>query len=101
MPSTIEAAHRQYRGRGLTVLAVNMQEEKGKVAAWVRSSGVTSRVLLDGDGEVTRRYRVTATPAIYLVARDGRLVARGFGTRDWMGPGGRALLEALLGEPPR
>jgi hypothetical protein len=96
LPSTIERLHGAYASRGLTVLAVNTGEEHARVARWVKEHGVTSRVLLDPDGAGRRSYRVTGTPTVILVGRDGRLVGRAVGPRNWMGEEGRALFEALL-----
>jgi hypothetical protein len=96
LPSTIEQLHREYRPRGLAVLAVNMEEPPEAVAAWVRSRRVTMDVLLDPSGVATRAWAITATPATFLVSREGRVVAKGLGTRPWTGPEGRALIEALL-----
>lgn len=95
MPSTIEQVHREYRDRGLTVVAINMQEPRDRVAAWVQDRKVTSLVLLDL-GPATRAYAVTATPTVFLIGRDGRLVAKALGAKAWTGPTGRALLETLL-----
>ena len=78
------------------VLAVDIQESRDKVAAWVKRSGISSRVLLDPDGAVTSAYRVTGTPTTVLIGRDGKMVARAVCTRDWLGDKGRALLKTLL-----
>jgi hypothetical protein len=96
LPSAIEQAHRAFKDAGLTVLAVNLGEDRATVAAWVRAKGVTSTVLLDPDGVAQRAYRVTATPTVVLVGRDGRLVGRAHGNRPWMGEKGRRLFQALL-----
>ena len=96
MPSTIEQVHRTYRDRGLTVLAIDMKEPKATVAAWVRKSGVTFDVLLDPADRAARAYRVTVTPTVFLISRDGTLLAKAIGTKRWMGPRGRALLDAML-----
>jgi hypothetical protein len=98
LPSTIEQLHREYRPRGLAILAVNMEEPREAVAAWIRSRRVTMDVLVDPDGEATRAWRITATPATFLVSREGNVVAKGLGTRPWMGREGRALIEALLAQ---
>jgi peroxiredoxin len=98
LPSTIEQLHREYRPRGLAVLAVNMEEPPEAVAAWVRSRRLTMDVLLDPSGAAARAWAITATPATFLVGRDGRLVAKGLGTRPWMERDGRALIEALLAQ---
>jgi hypothetical protein len=37
LPSTIEQVHREYGPRGLAVLAVNIEESRDVVAAWVGS----------------------------------------------------------------
>ena len=97
MPSTIEQVHKEFGGRGLVVLAVNIQESPDKVKAWVREKNVTMRVVLDQPGAHTRAWGVTATPTTFLVGRDGKLVGKVSGTKAWTGERGRALLNALLG----
>ena len=96
MPSTIEQVHRDFKDRGLSVLAINIQEDRETVARWVKSSGITLPVLLDGSGAVTRAYEVTGTPTVFLLGRDGKLVGRAIGDRGWMTDRGKALLRALV-----
>jgi peroxiredoxin len=101
LPSTIERVHREFKGQGLVVLAIDMQESPERVGAWVKSNKVTVPVLLDRDGAVSKAYRITATPAVFLVGRDGRLVASARGQRPWDGEHGRALFKMLLAAKPR
>ena len=96
MPSTIEQVHREYKGRGLEIVALNLKESKSTVTAWVKKHNTTFRIVLDADEAVSRAYRVTATPTVFIVGRDGKLVGSAIGSRDWTSPNGRALLEALL-----
>ena len=96
MPSTIEQVHREYKDRGLVVLAVSIGEGRRKVAAWGPSRSLTVPLLLDPDGEVSAAYRITATPTAFLIGRDGRLVARAVGTKPWTSEAGRAVLHHLL-----
>ena len=77
-------------------MAVNSQESKSKVEAWVKKHNTTFRILMDPDDTVNRAYRVHVTPTVYVVGRDGKLVGSALGTREWAGPKGRALLEELL-----
>jgi peroxiredoxin len=91
----MERVQREYRGR-LRVVAVNIQEPRDVVAAWTRAQNVSFTVLLDADGAVTRRYEVTGTPTVFVVDRAGRLRGKAIGTKDWMGPAGRALLDKLV-----
>ncbi len=87
--------HREQGHRGLAVLAIDIQEDAGKVAAWVRQHDVTFTVLLDEDGAVARAYKVTGTPTVFLLRPDGTLAGKVVGTRDWSGPAGRALIRKL------
>ncbi len=101
MPSSIEQLHRDLSARGLSILAVNIQESPSTVAAWARERKVTVPILLDPDGEVTRQYGVIATPTTLLIDREGRLLGRVVGPRDWASPEGKALIAGLLETPPR
>jgi peroxiredoxin len=95
LPSTIEQVQREFKDRGVVVLAVNIQETRETVAKWIADKGLTSVVLLDRGGNVTAAYRVTATPTAFLIGRDAKLVAKAIGTKPWMSKHGRALLMAL------
>ncbi len=96
MPSTIEQLHREFGPKGLGILLINIMESRETAARWVKENGITPRVLLDLDGSVTAAYRITGTPGVVLVGRDGKLVGRAIGTRGWTSDAGRALFNALL-----
>ena len=81
------------------MLAIDIQEDPAKVEAWTTAKGVTPPVLLDRNGAVAAAYRVTATPTVVLIGRDGRMLARATGTRPWNTRAGRALLDAALAAP--
>jgi len=92
--------HRELSPRGLSVVAVNIQESHSTVAAWASDKKVTIPILLDTDGEVNRQYSVIATPTVFLIDREGRLLGRIVGPRDWASPAGKALIAGLLAVPP-
>jgi hypothetical protein len=95
LPS-INQVHREWEAKGLTVLLVNLQEDRGTVARAVAERGYVARVVLDPDGTAMEAYGVRATPTVFLVDRDGVVVARALGPRPWTGPDGRALFRTLL-----
>ena len=99
MPSTIEQVHKEFGPKGLSILLINIQESRDTAARWVKEKGITPRVLLDFDGAITAAYRVTGTPTVVLIRRDGKMVGRAIGTRAWTSEAGRALLTALLDQP--
>ena len=95
MPS-IDALQAEFGKDGLTVLLVDISEPRDTVAQVVAARSYTARVLLDPDGRASEAYRVSGTPTVYLIGRDGMLLGRAIGPRPWTQPSGRALLAALL-----
>lgn len=96
MPSTIEKVHQDFKDAGLVVLPISIEEGRGTVGAWARKQALSMPLLLDPEGEVSGAYRITATPTVFLVGRDGKLVAKALGTKPWTSATGRALLQHLL-----
>jgi peroxiredoxin len=92
----MEQVQKEFNQKGLTVLAVDVQENRDRVANWVEGKNVTSFILLDVDGAVAQLYGVTGTPTVVLIGRQGELIGRAVGSREWMGEKGRELFEALL-----
>jgi hypothetical protein len=96
LPSTIEKVHQQYRDAGLVVLPISIEEGRSKVGAWTQKHTLTLPFLLDPGGETTAAYRVTATPTVFLVGRDGKLIAKALGTKEWTSERGHALFRLML-----
>lgn len=92
----MEQVHKMFNRKGLTVVAVNMKENRNQVANWVKEKKVSSLVLLDSTGAVSQWYRVTGTPTVILIGRKGDMVGRAVGPREWTGEKGRALFDTML-----
>ena len=88
--------HGEWEPRGVTVVLVNIREDRAKVARVVAQRGYAAPVALDADGSVSEAYGIHATPMTFVVARDGTIVGRAVGPRPWTGPDARALFRALL-----
>jgi peroxiredoxin len=88
--------HQEYKDAGLVVLTIAIEEGRRKVTGWAPSKTLTMPLLLDPDGAASGAYRITATPTVFLVGRDGKLVAKALGTKAWTSEPGRALLQLLL-----
>jgi len=63
--------YRAYRDQGLEVVAVNVQEDPAGTEAFVQELGLDLPVLVDLDGTVSTRYRVTSLPTTYVIDRAG------------------------------
>lgn len=92
--------HEELKGQGLTVLLVNIRENREIVRRAATTRRYTAPVVLDEDGEVADAYRVAGTPTVYLLDRRLQIVGRAIGRRDWASDEGRRLFAALLSAPP-
>ena len=76
---TIETVYEQYRDKGFTVLAVDLQEDPRSVAAFMSQYKLSFPALLDLDGQVSRTYQAFSLPSSFFVDKKGviRAVYRG------------------------
>ncbi len=86
-----------YGRDGLVVLGVNVDRGNlDAVRAFLRERNVRFPSVLDPDGAVRNCYAVRALPTSYLIGRDGRIIARVIGERDWSTPVAAAMMRAVL-----
>jgi AhpC/TSA family protein len=96
LPS-VNKLYAELRDRGLEIVLVDFRESPELVRRTVRERGYAARVLLDESGDTTgRAWGVFGTPSVYVVDRQGRLVGRAVGPRDWESDAARRLLVTLL-----
>jgi peroxiredoxin len=98
MPS-MESVWGRLRDRGLVLLAVSEDEEAARVAPFVTEMKLSFPVLLDPRHEVGDRYGVWGYPETFVIDRNGNVVERVIGPRQWDAPAELAKLEALLAAP--
>lgn len=72
MPA-IESRFQANRDKGLLVYAIDYDEPKAEVEAYVKSLGLTFTVLLDPGGKVNDLYRIQGYPTSFFVAPDGNI----------------------------
>jgi peroxiredoxin len=83
MPS-FEKLYRRYRSEGVTVLAITLDKNsENKIKSFVDEYGLSFPILLDEKGEVERLYPSMTIPFTYIIDRQGRIVARVDGAKNW------------------
>jgi peroxiredoxin len=99
MPS-MERLYQRFKDRGFVLLAAS-QDEGGAavVEPFVRQLGLTFPVLIDPEHQIGDRYQVWGYPESFLIDREGRVVERIVGPRDWSAPEHVAAVERLLAAP--
>jgi hypothetical protein len=96
LPS-VNRLYQEMKEQGLEVVLIAFRESPDLVKRTVSERGYVATVLLDASGDVTgRQYGVWGPPTAYLVDREGRLVGRMVGAKDWSGAAARDMLRAFV-----
>ena len=82
MPA-MDRLYRSLAAEGFEMLAVSVDEEPEAVEKFRQRLGVSFPILLDPHQEVSRRYQTTGFPESLLIDRDGMIVERYIGPREW------------------
>ena len=96
----LEKLHQTYQGQGLVILAIDLKESPDQVHAFFEKHALSFPSLIDPNGAVFRAYLVTGMPTTYLVGRDGNILARGVGGRDWTRAEAHELIRELVHKSP-
>lgn len=97
---TMEKLHREFKGQGLEVVAINFREDKKEVRKFFGELGLTFTALLDRDGKVSEEYGAWSVPLSYFINRRGEFVGKVFGSREWDSQEARGFFRTLLAEKP-
>lgn len=92
----MEKLHREFKGRGLEVVAVNFREDKETVKKFSDELGITFRILLDPDGAVSNEYGAWSLPLSYFIDREGIFIGKVSGARPWDGKEAKDFIRELL-----
>ena len=85
----IERLHRAMHGRSFIVLAASQDtgaDSDEKVRKLTRGFGLTFTSLLDPQRQLTFLYRVSGYPETFIIDKEGILIQRIIGPREWTSP---------------
>ena len=101
MPS-FEKLYRRYRSEGMSILAVSIDKDaEPQIKSFINENGFSFPVLLDTNGEVERLYPSMTVPFTFVIDRNGRIVARVDGAKNWESKETFEAIEYLLKKPLR
>ena len=98
MPA-MERLYRELGPRGFELVAISVDEEPGPVKAFRERLDITFPIALDPDQKSARLYQTMGFPESVLVDREGNIVERYVGPRDWDHAAFAERIASLL--PPR
>ena len=70
----LEELYQKYRGDGLTIVGVNLDEEAEDAKGFLESTGVTFPVGLDPEGAIADKYAPPKMPTSYIIDPEGNIV---------------------------
>lgn len=70
IPQLVQAYER-FKGEGLVVIGLNLQEGKAIIRPYAEDFGMDFPIAIDRDGEVGERYRLLGLPTTYFIDRNG------------------------------
>ncbi len=80
------------------ILAVDAGESVSQVKKWLKGKDLEFHFVLDPKGQVNGMYGVRGLPSTYIVKKNGEILGRAVGARDWSTQAAHDLFEALLKE---
>ena len=98
MPS-MEALYKQYKDKDFVFLTISVDYEGLKpVKAFMERSQYTFPVLLDPKSETLDMFAVTRIPTTFIIDKEGRMIGRAIGPRNWKSPEFESILTQLMGK---
>lgn len=95
MPS-MELLYGQLPKDSFEMVAVNVNEPKDTVEAFIEENSYTYPVVLDETGEVSALYQVQGIPTTWIIDPEGMVLGRLVGTTEWDTPEKVEIFEYLL-----
>jgi len=95
MPS-MEKLHRRLKDKDFVMVAINLQETPAQVKSFFEKLELSFAALLDSSGEVGTWFAVNALPTTFVLDKEGRIIGKALGPREWDSRASIALFEYLI-----
>jgi len=92
--------YERFRTRGLEMVGISLGERPDAVRGFASEFGIRFPLWIDPEGRGPAAFGVLGHPNTILIDRQGRVVGRVRGERDWGTDEARRLVELLLGSGP-
>ena len=88
----------EFKNSDLVVLGVDVKEKKKIVKSYVKKEKLPFPILLDTDGSVARNYGIRSHPVHFLIDRQGKIIGKVMGARNWASAESRNLIRSLVAQ---
>ncbi len=95
----LQSLYDRLGAEGLLFVGANFQEDAQTVKTYVRQKGYTFPVVMDAKGEAFDRLQAAFLPTTFVISKQGELLGKIVGHRDWHSKRIRAALQQALRNP--
>jgi peroxiredoxin len=82
----------------LVLLKVAIKDEEKDLKKYRDEFSISSPLVIDEKAQVANSYGVWAHPTTFFINREGKIIGREFGGRDWTSKTMKNLIQSLLNE---
>jgi len=94
MPS-MQKLHQKFKDKDFVMVAINLQESASRVEQFYKEHKLTFTTLLDITGDVGAGLGIRSIPTTFILDKNGRIIGKALGPREWEGKKSIALFEYL------
>lgn len=95
MPA-MQKLHQRLKDKDFVMIAINLQEPASRVKVFNKKYKLSFTSLLDSSGKVGLRFGVRSIPITYILDKNGGMIGKAPGARDWDSEKSIALFEHLM-----
>ncbi len=66
----------EFKGKGFDIVAVDIGDTPETIEKFWKAKSLHLRVVMDRDGKMAEKYKVSGVPCNYLIGSDGKIIAR-------------------------
>lgn len=92
----MQSLYREFKDKGLEVVGVNIKDKREDALAFIKKNKISYPIMMDPEGDVGSLYGAYATPTVYLIDRNGIVLARMWGPAGWGSPAARKLIAEIV-----
>jgi cytochrome c biogenesis protein CcmG, thiol:disulfide interchange protein DsbE len=91
---SMEQFHRQLKDQGVVLLGISVDKSADKYKGFLKRFGVTFPTSHDPGAVVSDSYSTYRYPESYVIGRDGRVIEKIVGRKNWLDP---AFIKSIRG----
>ncbi len=92
----MEKLHKRFKDKDFAIVAVNLREPATQVKKFFDKHKLTFTALLDSKGKIGARFGVRAVPTTFILDKEGGIIGKVFGSREWNSQKSFDLFEHLI-----